>query len=120
MKSIITKVAFAAILTIGFSPLYAGGNHDDHDHGEKSHPKIDEAKAKLIAVKQLNTHIDSKKLKSSWLDMPVHKIEQKTFNSKLEWVVRFKNPKIKDANRQILYVFVNLHGRVTGSNFTGK
>ncbi len=119
MKNIITKVALVVILTIGFSPLYAGGGHD-HDHGEESHSKIDEAKAKLIAVKQLNTHIDNKKLKSSWSDMPVHKIEQKTFNSKIEWVVRFKNLEIKDANKQVLYIFVNLHGKVTGSNFTGK
>ena len=126
MKNILSKAALAALLTLGVSPLYAGSghNHDhDHDHGHgHSHEKvkINEAEAKAIALKQVNHYLNKKKLEKSWLGVPVHNVEQKRFKSGLEWVVSYKNTKVKDPGKQVLYIFVSQYGKLTGANYTGK
>ena len=57
---------------------------------------------------------------SSWKTANVAKTEKKKFGDAMEWVVSFKNDKISDSSKQILYVFVTLGGEVVGANHTGK
>lgn len=122
MKKIITNAAFAAVLTLSVSPLYASGNHDHgHDHGH-SHSKtvVNETKAKGVAMRQLKTLVQSSKLDKSWAGVAVHSVNKQTFNSMPEWVFAFKNDKEPNQERRNLYIFVNQYGEMTGANFTGK
>lgn len=120
MKKTITKVAVAAILTLGVNPLYAGAGHD-HDHGHShSKVKINEAKAKEIAIKEVKKYTADGKLDKSWENVSIDTIKQQIYQSVPEWVVAFKNQKELNPKRQNLYIFVNQYGEMTGANFTGQ
>ncbi len=120
MKKIITKVAVAAILTLGVNPLYAGAGHD-HEHGHShAQEKISEAKAKEIATKEMRRYVLKGKLEKSWESVPVNSAKQQVFKSVPEWVVAFKNQNETNPEHQNLYIFVNQYGEITGANFTGK
>ncbi|MDQ1244521.1 MAG: hypothetical protein QG565_861 [Campylobacterota bacterium] len=120
MKKMITKVAVAAILTLGVNPLYAGAGHD-HEHGHShAQEKISEAKAKEIATGQMKKYILNGKLDKSWESVSIESIKQQVYKSVPEWVVAFKNQKETNPERQNLYIFVNQYGEMLGANFTGK
>lgn len=116
MKKIITKVVVATILTLGVNPLYAGAGHD-HSY---SKTKINEAKAKEIAVRQLKNYTLDGKLDKSWENVPIDSVKQRTYQSAPEWVFIFKNLKEPNLNQQNLYIFVNQYGEMIGANFTGQ
>ncbi|MFA7353251.1 MAG: DUF6488 family protein [Sulfurimonadaceae bacterium] len=118
MKKIITKVAVAAILTLGVNPLFAGAGHD-HSHSS-SKTKINEAKAKEIALKEMRRYVLKGKLEKSWEGAPVNSAKQQVYKSVPEWVVTFKNQKEPNQKQQNLYVFVSQYGEITGANFTGE
>ena len=42
------------------------------------------------------------------------------FNKSTEWVISFGNDYLKDVEKQILYIFINMDGKVTGANYTGN
>ena len=120
MKKMITKVAVAAILTLGVNPLYAGAGHD-HEHGHShAQEKISEAKAKEIALKEMRRYVLKGKLEKSWESTPVKSAKQQVFKSVPEWVVAFKNQNETNPEQQNLYIFVNQYGEIIGANFTGK
>ena len=124
MKYITKEMLLTATLILGVNPVFAGPGHD-HSHGEghsHSHARteVDELNVKNSAKFQVKRHVLDKKLDRSWYDLPVDMIEKKEFNSKLEWVVTFYNPKEQDTKKQRLHIFVNLYGEITGSNFTGE
>jgi hypothetical protein len=118
MKKIITKVAVAAILAFGVNPLYGGAGHD-HSHSS-SKTKINEAKAKDIALKEMRRYVINGKLDKSWEGAPVNSAKQQVYKSIPEWVVTFKNPKESKPEQQNLYVFVSQYGEIMGANFTGE
>jgi len=118
MKKIITKVAVAAILTLGVNPLYGGAGHD-HSHSS-SKTKINEAKAKEIAIRQVKNYTLDGKLDKSWENVPIESAKQQTYQSVSEWVFAFKNQKESNPKQQNLYVFVNQYGEMIGANFTGQ
>jgi hypothetical protein len=118
MKKIITKVAVAAILTLGANPLFAGAGHD-HSHSS-SKTKISEAKAKEIATGEMKKYVLVGKLDKSWENVSIDTIKQQTYQSVPEWVFAFKNQKETNPERQNLYVFINQYGEMSGANFTGK
>ena len=49
-----------------------------------------------------------------------YKDGKKKFHHSMEWVVSFKNEKITDKTKQTLYIFVNMHGEITGANYSGQ
>lgn len=118
MKKIITKVAVAAILTLGVNPLYGGAGHD-HSHGH-SKIKINEAKAKDLAIRVVKKYTLDGKLDKSWENVPIDTVKKQTYQSVPEWAVTFKNQKASDPKKQNLYIFVNQYGEMTGANFTGQ
>jgi hypothetical protein len=73
MKKIITNAAFAAILTLGVSPLYAGAGHNHEDGHGHSHSKtvVNEAKAKEVAMRQIKSYAQDGKLDKSWAGVAV-------------------------------------------------
>lgn len=115
MKKIITLVTFVVILTLGLNPLYAHG--DGHKH---SSVKINEIKAKKIAVRQVKKYTLNGKIDKSWDNAKIANVKQQTYQSMPEWVFTFKNPKEPNPKQQSLYIFINQYGEMTGANFTGE
>lgn len=88
----------------------AGGSHDP----------VTQSQAEQAAVEGVAMLADNKRIDISWKAANVVKTEKKKFGDATEWVVSFKNDKISDSSKQILYVFVTLGGEVVGANHTGK
>jgi hypothetical protein len=122
MKNIIKTTLATGLLTFAYSPLYAGAGHDhSHDHG---HDHAQKELSKDLAQKKANEKIkqlvEIKKIEKSWLKAPVLASNKKKFSGHLEWVISYKNESIKESKKQVLYIFVNMHGKITGSNYSGK
>ena len=118
MYKLIKSSLITAILTLGFNPLYAGGNHDHgHSHEKKVVSKQD---AKNIATQEIKDLIQSDKIDKSWAKQKVVNVEKKKFGPDEEWVFKYENKAIKDIEKQILYVFVTIYGQANGANYSGN
>jgi len=124
MKKIVRTSFIIAVLTFSFNPLYAGANHnhDGHNHDGHSHTqeKVTKVVAKKEALEKIKKLVKSKKIEDTWLKASNIDAKKKKFGKNLEWVFSFKNDKVKNTKKQVIYVFVNLYGEVTGANYTGK
>lgn len=60
------------------------------------------------------------KIDPSWKTVSDGKVEQVDARKGKEWKVTFRNPRVTDAAKQTLYVFLSLPGNVLAANFTGK
>jgi len=110
------KIAvFTLLLTFGFTPLAAHGGAHTHKSSE-----IPEAKVKDIASAHVEKLVYESKIERSWLKSSVIDSEKKLFNKSTEWVISFGNDYLKDVEKQILYIFINMDGKVTGANYTGN
>jgi hypothetical protein len=120
MNKLIKTSLITAILACGFNPLYAGSGHD-HEHGHSHEKKkVTQSYAEKEATKEVKKLFERGKIDSSWTDAPIVNVEKKKFKNKMEWVISYENKNIKDGNKQVLYIFVNLYGKITGANFSGK
>ena len=119
MKTLIKTTIVAVALTCG--TLYAGSGHS-HDGNGHGHTQVEVSKAaiKNMAPKELMRLVEMGKIDKSWLNTPVADIKKKQFHHNMEWVVSFKNKEIKDKNKQNVYIFFSLYGKMTGANHTGK
>ena len=122
MKNLI-KVIFV-ILSLSFSVLNAG---EGHKHGEHAHcehdtllKEISSKSAQEIATAEVKRLAKDKKISKSWKSTAVSKIGKTHYGDTNDWVVVFNNPKIKKKSKQNLYIFVNIHGKIMGANYTGK
>jgi len=52
--------------------------------------------------------------------MPISKIGKTHYGDTTDWKVGFFNAKIKNKKKQTLYIFVSVHGKITGANYTGN
>ncbi len=118
MKNLIKTSLIASFLACGFNPLYAGANHE-HGH-EYSQKEVNKEFAQKEASKKVQNLITAKKIDQSWLKAPILDTKKEKFGDHFEWVVSYKNIDIKDAKKQTLYIFVNMHGKITGANYSGK
>jgi len=110
------KVSIIAAVIATFSPVYAGSGHN-HSHSQKV---VTKDSARKVAIKKMGKLVVDNKIDKSWLNVPILNIEKKKFYDNLEWVVSFKNEKIKDSSKQTIYIFVSQSGELTGANFSGK
>ena len=121
-----TIIAMALSLTT----LYAGDehNHDHsgHNHGAHGHShetlqkSISNSAVKTVAIKEVKRLAQEKKIPKSWKSAAVAKIGKAHHGDTNDWVVGFNNSKIKDKTKQTLYIFVSVHGQITGANYTGN
>ncbi|MBD3609190.1 MAG: hypothetical protein HUJ30_01440 [Gammaproteobacteria bacterium] len=99
-------------------PGTAGHSHDDghgHSHGPVSEKDvIKKAQRKIAALAR------SGKIDASWANVKEAKTSKKDFGKGPEWVVMFKNAKVKASNKQTLYVFYTMSGRYLATNYTGN
>ena len=109
---IIKKALMTITLIIGLNPLYAGSGHS---HAPSS---ISEVNIKTIAKNEINRLSKDEKIDKSWLNKDIYLMQK--YSNGHEWRVVFKNKKIVDVNKQTLYVFVSVSGKLNGVNYTGK
>ena len=111
----LVKIAiFTLLLTLGLTSLAA---HGSHTHKSSEIPK---AKVKDIATAYVDKLVNETKIERSWLKSSIIDSEKKKFNKTAEWVISFGNDYLKDVEKQILYVFISMDGKVTGANYTGN
>ena len=112
MKNLVTIILFTSLLFA--SPAMAGGNHSHSTEPVSS----EEAASKASGV--ITKLADAQKIDATWAGTKVEGVEQKTFAQGPEWVITFKNGKVKDPTKQTLYMFFTLSGDYLGANYTGN
>ena len=91
-----------------------------HTNAEYSREKIKAATAKKIASSEIERLVKERKIWDSWLKAKHLKVDKKKVGAETEWVVTYKNEKIKNKKRKKLYVFINLFGDFLAANYTGN
>ena len=103
MKKLTT--IFLLIAAFWFAaPFYAGAGHSHDKDGGHSHSSgpISEEKAKSKATRTMQNLANRGVINKSWTSVKVAKAEKKSFSKGPEWVVSFKNDKVKDKTKQTL------------------
>lgn len=121
------KVILVAI-TLALSSSYAGSghshSHEAHGHSHHEHSSLDKQLAskeiQKIAEQKVQSLVLENKIPKTWKDIPISKVGKDSNGYSSDWVVMFKNEKVKKKSKQTLYIFVGLYGDVTGANYTGK
>ncbi len=121
MRKLIKSLVITAVMVCGINPLYAGSGHDhSHDGHSHAHEKVSKKEVQKIAREKLNRLVKDKKIGGSWSVAPMLSTKTKKFQHSTEWVVDFRNSNVLNKHEQIIYVFVNMYGEITGANYTGK
>ena len=120
MKKLIKTSLMTALLACSFNPLYASGSHDHGQGHSHERQKVSKSYAQNEATNEINKLVRLNKIDASWLKVPILNTKKKKFKNNMEWVVNFENKSIKDSSKQIIYVFVNLYGEITGVNHSGN
>ena len=121
MKILIKSTVMAVALS--FTTLYAADGHSHSGHNHASHDALKKEMTntaiKKIAKQEVKRLALEKKIAKSWKTMPISKLGKTHHADTNDWVVVFENLKIKNKARQSLYIFVSVHGDITGANYTG-
>lgn len=124
MKKLSMLTLFLSAMTFGLS-AYAGSGHShdkDGGHGNHvhSHGPVSESGVKERATRMLQGLIKRGVIEKSWEGAKPVNAEKKMFSKGEEWVISFKNDKLKDKSRQTLYIFYSLDGHYIAANYTGQ
>ena len=90
-----------------------------HSSPKDSRKKIEANMAQKMASIEIKRLVKERKIGLSWLRATYLKSLEKKFGSEKEWVVIYKNRKIKNNKKKTLYVFLNLFGDFLAANYTG-
>ena len=115
-----TKLIKASLilLALTFTALYADNGYDYYYYGNdgSTNNKLNKTAIMKIAKVEVKRLTMKKKIPKSWKSIPISKINKSNSD---DWIVTFNNLKIKKKSKQNLYIFVGLHGRIKGANYTG-
>lgn len=115
---LLTALAFVSSANAGSGHSHdKDGGHSNHTH---SHGIVNSNSVKAKAMRMLEGLINKGVIDKSWIVTKPAKAEKKSFAKGLEWVVSFKNDKVKDKAKQTLYIFYSLDGHYIAANYTGK
>lgn len=119
MKNFITTLFLSLFIT---APAMAGGGHAHGPDGGHNHSQAAVSSEEAInrASKKVNQLAIQGVIDVTWKDVKAHSAVQKQFSKGLEWVITFKNDKVKDSKKQSLYLFFSLDGHYIAANFSGK
>jgi len=120
MKILIKALLIALALSFNMLNAGEGHNHGEHCEHDTLHKEISNTSAKEIATVEVKRLARDKKISKSWKSTSVSKIGKTHYGDTNDWVVVFNNPKIKKKSKRNLYIFVSIHGKITGANYTGK
>ena len=87
---------------------------------KKSDAPIDMQAAVKTAKVVVNKLAKGEKIDKTWLDINAKSAIIRQYPQGKEWVVAFKNPKIKKQSHQILYIFLTISGKYVAANYTGQ
>lgn len=124
MKNL-TTIALIFSAFVFASTVHAGGGHaHDEDGGHSNHGHSDGPisadKVKTRATSTMQSLVKKDVINKSWNSIKAAKAEKKNFGKSEEWVVSFKNDKVKDKSKQTLYIFYSLDGHYIAANYSGK
>ena len=97
--------------------------HEGHGHAQHKNPFKNEVSKETIeraAMQEIQSLVAQKKIPESWKFVPSSKIGKTHYGDTDDWVVGFDNMKIKNKERQTLYIFVSVDGEIRGANYTGN
>jgi hypothetical protein len=118
MKLIASIFVASTLLLAG--PAMAGGGHD-HGHGHShSQVPVDKSVAQTNGGKIIASLVSRKKIDQSWTDITASSVEKKMYQDRPEWVITYNNKKVKEVDKQKLYVFLTVSGDYIAANYTGK
>ena len=124
MKKLTTISLLLAAMTFALSAHAGSGHTHDKDGGHSNqghdHGPISATKAKDKATRTMQSLAKRGVINKSWASIKPTKAEKKTFSKGEEWVVSFKNDKVKDKSKQTLYIFYSLDGHYIAANYSGK
>jgi len=109
MTKQIKALVVTLLLTLGFTPVFAGSGHS-HDESQ--------ATIKKNAKYELGKLVKKGKIDSSWNEAKQTSMKKQGIISK-EWVVGFTNEKIKDIKKQVIYIYLSTYGKFKGANYKG-
>ena len=115
-KSIQTSLILLA-LSFTLADAKNGYNYYYYGNSDSSYNKLNKTSIMKIAKVEVRRLSMEKKLPKSWKSVAVAGIKKSDIES---WTVTFKNLKIQTPSRQTLYIFVDVYGKVKGTNYTGK
>lgn len=120
-----TNLIKTTLLRVGFTltvlMVSVGHSHGEHGHDhEHVHKEISQESIQNRAKAHLLKLVKDDKLDKSWSDINSTEAKKKRFGHHTEWVVDFNNTKIKEEEKQTLYIFLSLYGKITGANYSGK
>ena len=116
MRKLLKIFVLSAVLAFAINPLYAHGSAG-HTHTKQ---ELSEEKVEAIAKLEIKRLTQENKISKTWVNAQRHSIRTKTFGASDEWIVTYKNKLINDKSKQKLYIFINLDGKVSGANYSGK
>lgn len=92
--------------------------------GPHTHDKpkaLSESEIQAVAKAVVEKKVQEGKLADYWSQAQAGETSQKDFGHGPEWVVHYPSPRNPaEEGKRVLYVFVGLHGKALGINFTGK
>lgn len=118
MNNTMKNIMLAGILCLGANPLFAHGGI-----GHEPEAVLEQSSEKQIveaSKKHIDMLIQKNKIDISWKNNSPVQVKQQKLNDRLEWVVQYRNPQVKDPSKMALYIFVDLYGKVKAANHTGK
>ena len=98
-------------------------NHEGHKHSplyDKVKPGVSKEHIETAAMQEVQSLVAKNKIPKSWQHVPISKIGKTHYGDTDDWVVGFDNMKIKNKERQTLYIFVSVGGEIRGANYTGN
>ena len=113
MRKII--ICLLTLLALTSATAYAGAGHD---HG--SSDEITKDDALIHATEVIQGFVDKGKIDASWAEVAPATGEKKKGSYGTEWVVSFHNPKIENAAKQTIYVYLTLSGEYKIANFKAR
>jgi len=119
MKNLTLILLFLSA-TLFTSLIMAGGGHEHDSDGGHSQGPVSSDNVINRALKKVSKMATAGKIDASWSGVKAGHAEQKTYSKGPEWVVTFKNDKIKDTAKKTLYLFFSLDGHYIASNYTGN
>ena len=102
------------------TPALAGSGHEHGNGHGHSHGPVDAHTVANRASIVVNKLVEDEKIDASWSGTKPASVEQKTYSGQKEWVITFKNDKVKDKSKQALYLFFSLNGNYIAANYTGQ
>jgi len=108
-------ICLFSLFALTATVAYAGPGHN-HDHS----PPITKEQAIEKATTVVKGLVKKEKLDATWSKVSSNSCTKLKIKHGFEWKVSFNNSKVKDKEKQTLYVFLSSSGKYLAANFTGK